>query len=406
MSKSKLWQTGSGLHPLVESYTVGQDYKFDQILLPFDLKASQAHVQMLLEMQVISEKEADQAKQGLQEILKLWEAGKFQILPEQEDGHTAIEQYLTEHFGEVGQKIHTGRSRNDQSLVMIRLYMKDQLTQIQKKLAHLVKAFQKRRSTLPASHQNPNQPLPMPGYTHTQKAMPTTVDAWLESYEVAYLDQEPLLQSAYNLIDQNPLGSASGFGIQNFPLQREITTQELGFQKTQDNPLYCGLSRGLFESMVLQSLAGLMIISSRLASDLILFTTQEFNFFSLPDSFVTGSSIMPQKKNYDVLEIMRAQSRVFMSHLRQVQDIIISLGSGYHRDLQLTKGPLIQTLSICQQTLDLLVELLSALEVNVKNLEKAMTKDLYVTAQVYELVKKGHSFRQSYQEVKKNWQDQ
>jgi len=396
MEKKKIWQTGdSGLHPLVEKFTVGDDHIFDQQLLPYDLKASLAHAKMLFEIKVINEEELEKAEKGLKEILEKWESGDFVVKQEQEDGHTAIEQFLTENYGEVGKKIHTGRSRNDQSLVMIRLFMKEKLTEIEKLGEEIVDSLNKKAEE--------TKDIPMPGYTHMQKAMPTTVGVWLDSYASAIKDILVLLQSTQEIINQNPLGSASGFGIENFPINRESTTRTLGFAKTQENPMYCGFSRGYFENIVLQNLSGIMIALGRFSNDMITFTTQEFGFFSLPDNFTTGSSIMPQKRNYDVFEIMRGNTKVFHSYQSQIQEIISALGSGYNRDLQLTKKPFVLGMNLCTETMKLFGEIVDNLNVNKEKLEKSMTPDLFVTNEVYELVKKGDSFREAYLEVKNKW---
>jgi argininosuccinate lyase len=397
MQGKKLWQTdGNNLHPLVESFTVGDDYLFDQQLLPYDIEASLAHAEMLFKIGALDKKELQTAEKGLREILERWKQGKFKIRQSQEDGHTAIEQFLTEKYGEVGKKIHTGRSRNDQSLVMIRLFMKDNLFQIEKSSKELLKQLQKRIKE--------TKNIPMPGYTHMQKAMPTTVAVWLDSYFLAISDFILLLKATRKMIDQNPLGSASGFGIGNFPLDRKLTTQLLHFGKTQNNPLYCGFSRGYFENIVLQTLSQIMVIFGRFASDMMLFTTQEFDYFSLPSNFTTGSSIMPQKRNYDVFEIMRGNTKVFHSYQSQIHEIISSLGSGYHRDLQLTKKPFILGTNLCKDTLKLMIEVISSIKINKSNLKKSMTEDLFVTEKVYELVKKGKSFREAYVEIKDKWQ--
>ncbi len=206
------------------------------------------------------------------------------------------------------------------------------------------------------------------------------------------------------MVDQNPLGSASGFGIENFPLDRDFTSWKLEFGSTQKNPMYCGFSRGYFENIALQTLSPLMVISGRFAVDMMLFSMQEFQYFSLPANFTTGSSIMPQKRNYDVFEIMRGNTKVFQAYQLQIQNVISSLGSGYHRDLQLTKKPFLLGVELCRQTLELLIEIILHLEINETALEKAMTQDLFVTNEVYELVKKGQSFRDAYMEVKKGIQ--
>jgi argininosuccinate lyase len=396
-ANKKIWQFSGAslLHPLVEKFTVGDDYLFDQKLIPYDIQASLAHTEMLKKIKIITNTEFGTLKKGLQEILTQWEKGKFVIRQNQEDGHTAIEQFLTDKYGEVGKKIHTGRSRNDQSLVMLRLYMKNQLLLIEKIVTKIEKSLDKKiRKT---------KDIPMPGYTHMQKAMPTTVGVWLDSYLSAIDDCLFLIKAIKKMIDQNPLGSASGFGINNFPLDRDLTTKILKFAKTQKNPMYCGFSRGYFENIVLQTLSNIMIIFGRFANDMVMFTTQEFNFFSLPDNFTTGSSIMPQKRNYDVFEIMRGNTKVFCSFQNQIQNIISSLGSGYNRDLQLTKKPFVLATSLCVSTCELMLEIISNFKIHKKSLNKAMTKDLFITNEVYELVKDGKNFRDAYLEIKEKW---
>ncbi len=392
--KNKLWQINNNkLDSLVEAFTVGDDYILDQELLPYDIKASIAHAEMLFKIKILTEKELKIAKKALNEMLKKWGKGEFVIKKEQEDGHTAIEQYLIENYGVIGKKIHTGRSRNDQSLVMIRLFMKENLKEIQKQCSILIKTFDKKAKQ--------NQKIEMPGYTHLQKAMPTTVGVWLESFKAGFEDAKLFLQTTLKIIDQNPLGSASGFGIKNFKIDQDFTTKKLGFRKSQKNPMYCGFSRGYFENIVLQTLSQSMIISSKFANDMLLFTTQEFNFFALPESFTTGSSIMPQKRNYDVFEVMRGNIHVFNSYQNEIQNIISSIGSGYQRDLQLTKKPFILGIELCLKTIKMLKEIVENLKINKENLQKSMTKDLFITNDVYDLVKQGKTFREAYIEVKK-----
>lgn len=394
----KVWQAdGSDLHPLVEDYTVGDDYKIDIDLIEFDILASKAHAKMLAEQSVLTYSELKSLIIALDELLAMIRKGEFTIDKSQEDGHTAIEQFLTEKCGEAGKKIHTGRSRNDQSLVMIRLFSKKSLTNIQQELDALVKAYNS--VVLRAGKQN------MPGYTHMQKAMPTTVGVWLGAYKDGFSDATHSLRRAIEYIDQNPLGSASGFGISNFANNRELTTKELGFASVQENPIYCGISRGLFENIVLQALSPVMILAGKFANDMLLFTTSEFGFVSLPVQYTTGSSIMPQKRNYDVFEIMRGNSKIFHTLQLQIQDIILGFGSGYQRDLQLTKKSFLEGISLCEQTVILLTELVSHLQFNKNKLERAMTEDLLVTNKVYDLVNEGMSFRDAYQKIKKEYFD-
>ena len=396
MAHTQIWQTQDGkLNPLVEAYTVGDDYILDAILAKYDVKASLAHARMLHSMGVLSDDDINNINSGLGELSKKIDNKSFIIEPSQEDCHTAIEEYLTENYGEVGKKIHTGRSRNDQSMVMMRLYMIDIFNYMQKAVAQLVKVYEE------TSKKYVN--VAMPGYTHMQKAMPTTAGVWLGAYKDGFEDTSKLINGARIYIDQNPLGSASGFGISNFAMNRNITTKELNFAKTQENPMYCGYSRGLFENVVLQALSPVMIIAAKFANDMLLFSTSDFDFVALPPEFTTGSSIMPQKRNYDVFEIMRGNTKVYHSLQQQIQDIILGIGGGYQRDLQLTKRPFINALEICKQTVDLLTLMVPKIIVNKDKLAKAMTDDLFVTNIVYDLVNSGMSFRDAYIKVKQQY---
>lgn len=390
----KLWQTDGDTLPAIHDYTVGDDYIIDNQLLPYDILGSLAHAQMLEEMGVITKSEFATLAKGLNEILSKWKSGAFNVSQKDEDVHTAIENYLSTQYPEVGKKIHTGRSRNDQVLVMLRLYSKEQLKQLLSQLRAIENLFRAQASTYKS--------VPMPGYTHLQRAMPTTVGMWLGSYADAYQDTINLVEALQILVDQNPLGSASGFGIKEFPIKKETTTKLLGFARIQENPMYAGLSRGLFESAVLNNLSMPMALASRFACDMLIFTTAEFGFFSLPDNFTTGSSIMPNKRNYDVFEIMRANIHVYQSYQQQVQSITSSIGSGFQRDLQLTKKPYVQGISLLLETLKVLNLSLNELQINKSRLKAAMSDDLYATAKVYELVAKGVSFRDAYRKVKEN----
>jgi argininosuccinate lyase len=393
MSK-KLWQTKSGLHPLVEAYTTS-DITADQILLPYDVQASSAHASMLCKIGVITENEEQDLQKAFDQILALYNRGEFILTPSQEDCHTAIEQYITENFGQVGKKIHTGRSRNDQALIMMRLYMKDQVLEIQDKINQLIEVFDQASKKY--------QTIAMPGYTHMQRAMPTSVGIFFDSYTQGLKDLTLFLPGLLQYVDQNPLGSAAGFGINHLNLDKQETTDLLNLSRVQTNPLYCAMSRGFFEDTILSILGQSMILTSRFAVDMMLFTTQEFSFFSLSDEYVTGSSIMPQKKNYDLFEVMRGNSKLFFGYESQIREIILGLGSGYHRDLGLTKTPFVQAMDLVQTTLDLLIEVVPQLSVNEENLDRSMTKELFVTDEVYKKVANGEAFRDAYLEVKEKF---
>mmetsp|Transcript_36648 Transcript_36648/g.80305 ORF Transcript_36648/g.80305 Transcript_36648/m.80305 type:complete len:412 (-) Transcript_36648:116-1351(-) len=389
---AKLWGAG-GLHPLVEAYTVGEDYRIDgEHLLSYDLRASEAHAEMLQSIGVLTAEELQSLRKALGEIGDLWKAGNFPVTRSQEDGHTAIEQYITEKYGEVGKKIHTGRSRNDQSLTMIRLYSLDKLREARSLAESLSTALRAQAAAF--------KDVPMPGYTHMQRAMPTTVGTWIDAFACGFSDTLQSLSAAEAVLNQNPLGSAAGFGINGLSLDRSVTTRVLGFGRTQENPMYCGLSRGLFENVALQAMSFPVLLSSRFAVDMMMFTQQETGFLYLPDAFVTGSSIMPQKKNYDVFEIMRANGKVFGSLQQQIQETIVGLGSGYHRDLQCTKKAFVEACGLCITTLQVLLEAVPALAVREDRLRAAMTEDLYVTDEVYKLVAAGAPFREAYATAK------
>lgn len=394
MAHTQIWKSdNTQLNSLVESYTVGDDYTLDVLLAKYDIQASLAHANMLNKIGVLSNKELVDIKNGLEDLLLKLKDGNFIIEPSQEDCHTAIEEYLTENYGEVGKKIHTGRSRNDQSMVMMRLYMKDVFDVAQKYLDDLVASY----GVASQKHAK----IAMPGYTHMQKAMPTTVGTWLGSYQDGFSDVNNLIKNTKIYIDQNPLGSASGFGISNFKLDRESTTKQLGFYKIQENPMYCGYSRGLFENVVLQSLSPAMVIAGKFANDMMLFTTSDFDFVSLPPSFTTGSSIMPQKRNYDLFEVMRGNAKLYHGFQAQIQDIVLGIGGGYQRDLQLTKKPFMQAIDICIKTLEILNAIVPNIIVNKEKLQNSMTDDLFVTNKVYDLVNAGMPFREAYIQVKK-----
>lgn len=395
MKKTKLWQTDkdSSLHPLVEDYTVGNDQQLDQKLLGYDIQASIAHAQMLYSIGILKKNEAVKISNCLSELKILWEQDKFTIKSEHEDGHTAIEDYLVEKLGNTGKKIHTGRSRNDQVLVMLRLYMIEQLNEIDRLCELVCKALENK------IQKHGNQP--MPGYTHMQKAMPTTLAVWLGSYLDGFRDMQKLIAASQEILDQNPLGSAAGFGV-SIELDKQMTADLLGFMKVQENPMYCGLSRGLFELVVVQGMHPIMVLAGKFAQDMLLFTTQEFAYFSLPDAFVTGSSIMPQKKNYDLFEVMRGNAHKFSGYIVQLSAISGGIGSGFQRDLQLTKPILIEATEVTITTLNVLTKSINSLMVHEDNLSGAITEEMKSVEKINQLVMQGVPFRDAYQKVKKN----
>jgi argininosuccinate lyase len=387
----KLWKKkGIKLDPEVERYTVGNDYMLDMELLTYDIKASKAHARMLAKMGYLSKAELKKLLQGLDEISSLHSAGKFRIRMEDEDSHTAIENHLIKKFGDVGKKIHTARSRNDQSMTALRLLMKDKGKAVQKQVVGLQKEL--------GSLAKKNKGVAMPGYTHMRKAMPSSVDMLSLAYKDMLQDNLQLLQSTLSLIDSNPLGSAAGYGVP-LKIDRKMTAKELGFAQVQENPIHCANSRGIYESMVVYSLYCIMASLNKIATDLIIFTMPEFGFFRLPEEVCTGSSIMPQKRNPDVLELVRANAHLIHGNLVKIDDMVLNLPSGYNRDFQLTKEPLLQSLKITHDSLSVMSRVISGLETDKRKLKAAMSDELYATEKAYKLVEKGMPFREAYKKV-------
>ncbi len=393
----KIWDKKSATktNAVVEDYTVGVDYLLDLELLPYDIKGTIAHAKMLKKIKILNSKELSILVKGLNKILSLHKAGKFKIDKSQEDSATAIEGYLTEHYGEVGKKVHTGRSRNDQALTMTRLFSKEKLGVAIKEVKNLIVALENKIKSAGK--------IKMPGYTHMQRAMPSTVGMWLGSYHASLTDDLILLEAVLKVIDQNPLGSAAGYGESTLGLDRKFTTRELGFKRVQGNPMYCAMSRGKFENLILQTLNSVMFDIGKLASDLLLFTTKEFDFFTLPGSFKTGSSIMPQKKNYDVLELIRGNIAIFNGYQQQIENVIKNLPAGYNRDFQLTKEPFMKGIKLALETINIMTLVVKNIEAKKKNLENACSAELYATDEALKLVKGGMSFREAYQQVKEKY---
>ena len=387
----KLWQKGYKLNEEIEKFTVGNDYLLDHKLVKYDCVASIAHAKALQKAKILTKKELDKLTTELNQIIKLDSNGKFIINQEDEDCHTAIEKHLTKKLNQLGKKIHTGRSRNDQVLTAIRLYEKEELKQIKILIFKLNEAL----ITLIKKYGQ----VDFPGYTHMQKAMPTKVGIWLGQFVSGMQDNLILLKAVEKIIDKSPLGSAAGFGVPVFNINKTIATKELKFATVQKNPMYCQMSRGKFEGEIISFLGNIMFDLNKLSTDLILFSMKEFNYVELPKEFCTGSSIMPQKKNPDVLELIRAKYSIILGEEMKVKSLIGNLMSGYNRDLQLTKEPLFNSVDITKNCLKMITLVLNGLKINKKNCEEAMTKELFATEEAYKLVKKGMSFRDAYKEI-------
>jgi argininosuccinate lyase len=389
----KLWESGVKVDKFIEAFTVGNDYALDQKLVKFDCLASIAHASALEKAGIISKEELQKLKSELGTIVSLWGKGKFTVQAKQEDCHTAIENHLTEKLGDLGKKIHTARSRNDQVLAMTRLYSKEKLLEVEQETIQLAKQL--------LSFAKKYEFAPMPGYTHTRKAMPSSVGLWAGSFAETLLDSLTLLESAYVLNNQSPLGAAAGFGT-SIELDRALTAKLLGFSKVQNNTLYVQSSRGKIEAAVISALSQVMLDLAKLSSDLIIFSTIEFGFFELPPEVCTGSSIMPQKQNPDVLELIRAKSKKVQANLLQTLSTASTVGSSYHRDLQLTKQPLIDSFEETVASVKAMQIVFSNLKVNEKKCKDSCSPELFAADAALELVKQGKPFRDAYKEVATN----
>jgi argininosuccinate lyase len=392
---TKLWEkkTKSKMHDSLERFETADDLVYDGMLTEADIYGSAAHAKMLGSIKILTNTEVDSLLVALQSILKKYQAHEFDLQQGDEDIHTKIENELIQLVGDVGKKIHTGRSRNDQVLVDMRIFSKEKILLIKEQLLGLILLF--------IQYAKQWEDIPMPGYTHMQKAMPSSVGLWLGAYAESLADSMKLLDTAYDLVDQSPLGSGAAYGV-TLPLDRQMTADLLGFSKVQNNSLYCQNSRGKIESTVLFALMHITTDISRFASDILLFTTSEFNFFTVDKSICTGSSIMPQKQNVDIAELLRSKSHIIFGYFTQVYTVGLNLPSGYNRDLQDTKKPYMDALKLAGDILEVTQLLLTNIIPNTQVLHASMTKELYATSLAYDYVQQGTPFRLAYQNVGEN----
>jgi argininosuccinate lyase len=385
-----LWDKGNTrLNHRIMAFCAGEDVLLDRNLIHFDIKASRAHVEGLEHIGILDEEDRDALLEELDNLTEALRQGRFELDERFEDGHSAIESWLTEKLGELGKKVHTGRSRNDQVLVASRLYLRHVLDRAWGFCSQIA------RVALVRAREHAD--TPMPGYTHLQRAVPSSVGMWFAWIAESFIDNMALLDATRERIDANPLGTAAGYGV-NLALDREHTTRKLEFTRMQINPIYAQNSRGKFEMLTLQALGQAMLDVRRIAWDLSLFTTAEFAFVELPDEYTTGSSIMPNKRNPDVIELLRGSYSVIPGAIAEIEQIL-SLPSGYHRDLQGTKGPLMRG---CQRALDafeLVPDLLEALSVNAPAMREAIDSTMYATDLAVELATSGVPFREAYRQV-------
>lgn len=388
----KLWEKNYKLDKKVEKYTVGNDYILDQKLVKYDCLASIAHAKMLYKLNILTKKECEKLQKELENIIKLDKKGLFQINLEDEDCHTAIENYLIEKLGDTGKKIHTARSRNDQVLTALRLYYKDEIKQIIEMVENLIKAISKFKEKYGY--------IALPGYTHMRKAMPSSIALWCNAFTESMQDNAELINLIYNYTNKSPLGTGAGYGLP-LKIDRKFTENLLDFEKLQKNPLYVQNSRGKFELLILEGLSQIMIDLNKISSDIILFSMSEFGFMELSYIICTGSSIMPHKKNPDVLELIRANYNKIISYQFEIKSIIGNLISGYHRDFQLTKEPIINGFTLTKESLDVMIVVFEHLKVNPDKCKNAMSKELFDTKKTYDLVEEGVPFRDAYRQISK-----
>ncbi|HAH05796.1 MAG TPA: argininosuccinate lyase [Elusimicrobia bacterium] len=383
----KLWETASRLDSAVERYTVGEDPTLDRRLLRYEVYGSLAHAAGLARIGVLSQRDHRALRKALARLLVRPEA--FFITRAQEDIHTAVEQHLTRALGEAGMRIHAGRSRNDQVQTDLRLYLKDRLLGLHARTCEAAEAWRLFGAR--------SARVLMPGYTHLQRAMPSTLGHWAASHAEAFLENARLLRCAFDEVDVCPLGSGAGYGVP-LPLPRAYVARLLGFARVQRNTLRVQTSRPRLEAVVLSALAVLARDAGVLADDLRLFATAEFGFLRLPEAFTTGSSIMPQKRNPDVVELTRARACLFPGWLQQALSIG-TLPSGYHRDYQLTKGPLMAAIETADEMLEILSRLPGPMKVDAARCRAALTEGLLATHKALALVREGVPFREAYRRV-------
>ena len=386
----KLWQKGAVAHEKVDKFTVGKDREYDIVLAQYDCQASIAHAKMLAKIRLISISESEQLCKVLEELKIAAETGDFTIEDEFEDMHSKIEHVLTKKLGDSGKKIHTARSRNDQVLVAMHLYLKTELGEIKTQVIAMFDLL------LELSEKYQNDLLP--GYTHLQVAMPSSVGMWLSAYAENLIDDLYFWEAAYKIADQNPLGSAAGYGSA-FPIDRELTTELLGFDQLKINSLAAQMSRGKLEKSTSIALSSIGNSLAKLSMDICLYMGQDFNFISFPENLTTGSSIMPHKKNPDLFELVRGKCNNLQALPNQLALLTSNLPSGYHRDLQLAKGPIIDAVQELKACMDILLFSLPKLEVTKDITDQKKYDYLFSVDTLNTEVIAGKPFRDAYHEL-------
>ncbi len=381
-----LWKkSGIRIDAKIMRFLAGDDVILDREFFLHDIAASRAHVDGLANIGVVTPNERDAIARELDALAEDFRSGQFVLDERSEDGHSAIETRLTERLGDAGRRVHTGRSRNDQILVATRLWLKEKLVQLQAHCHDIARTCLDRAE---------NESLPLPGYTHLQRAVVSSTAMWFAGFAEGFIDDAQRARDTFGWIDANPLGTAAGYGV-NLKLDREHTTRALGFARMQVNPIAAQLSRGKFEIAVLEAFGSALLDLRRLAWDLSLFTTAEFGFVTLPDEFTTGSSIMPNKRNPDVVELLRASYASAAAARTEIEQLL-SLPSGYQRDLQFTKGSIFHGVRRGLMALELVPDLLARMAWNADVMRAAIEPQMYATDVAIEQAMSGVPFRNAY----------
>lgn len=388
----KLWDKGFSTDKKIDHFTVGNDRELDLLLSKYDVIASKAHAKMLGKIGLITAQEAENLVAELDAIAQTIEEGSFVIEDSFEDMHSKIEFVLTEKLGDIGKKIHTARSRNDQVLVAMHLYLKDELQEIKSEVKVLFNLL----LNLADKYKN----VLLPGYTHLQIAMPSSFGLWFSAYAESLIDDLYFVDAAYKIADQNPLGSAAGYGS-SFPIDRDFTTKEMGFATQKYNVVAAQMGRGKVEKATAFGISNVAATLSKMAMDICLYMSQNFNFISFPDELTTGSSIMPHKKNPDVFELIRGKCNKLQAIPNQLILITNNLPSGYHRDLQLVKEVIIPAIQDIKACLEILTFSLKKVRVNEAILEDPKYDYLFSVDTLNELVLSGIPFRDAYKKMGK-----
>lgn len=387
---SKLWEKNVTVDHDVETYTVGRDREMDLYLAPFDILGSMAHITMLKSIGLLSAQELQTLLNELRAIYEIAERGEFVIEEGIEDVHSQVELMLTRRLGDVGKKIHSGRSRNDQVLVDLKLFIRSRIEDLTNAMTRLFDAL------IAQSEKYKN--ILLPGYTHLQVAMPSSFGLWFGAYAESLADDLTIMRAAYEITNRNPLGSAAGYGS-SFPLNREMTTRLLGFGSMDYNVVYAQMGRGKTERIVAQAMASVAATVSKLAFDACMFNSQNFGFIKLPDEFTTGSSIMPHKKNPDVFELTRAKCNKLQALPYEITLITNNLPSGYFRDLQLIKENFLPAFDQLIEVLDMVTAMVSQVKVNEHILDDSRYDLMFSVEKVNQMAKDGVPFRDAYKQV-------